>query len=116
MRASALCPSHQLELHAETQAALARKRSGFEPGALGVASAGETDPDLMAAEHGMVGLRRRMFLIEDLALPSTAFGGVGTEIIEECVAAEDSAFVEDHHPSQAAIDAVEHFEPKGIEP
>ena len=60
-------------------------------------------------------LGRRVLLVEDLALPAAVLGGVGAEIIEEGVAAEDAAVVEQHHAGQAALDAVEHAQVDGIE-
>ena len=69
----------------------------------------------MAAEHRILAPRRRMLLVEYLALPAAVLRGVGAEIIEERVATEDAAVIEQHHAGQAAIDAVEHADVDGIE-
>jgi hypothetical protein len=47
---------------------LAGQCGRFQQRAPLVASAGETDPDFIAAENRMLALGGRMFLIEDLAL------------------------------------------------
>src|SRR3954470_12508923 len=83
----ALGRPHQLQRGGQPQAALARQRNGFEFSTRFVAGARKTDADLMAAEHGVFALRRRVLLIEDLALPAAIGRGVGAEIVEECVAA-----------------------------
>ena len=81
-----------------------------------VAGAGKADADLMAAEDRMLALGRRVLLVEDFALPAAVRRGIGAEIVEERIAAEDAAVMQQHHAGQAAIDAVEHPDVNGIEP
>ena len=69
----------------------------------------------MAAEHGILPHCRRVLLVEDLAFPTAVLRSVGTEIIEEGVAAEDAAVVEQHHAGEAPLDTVKHPDVNGIE-
>src|ERR1700722_2463656 len=64
----------------------------------------------------MLALGRRVLLIEDLALPAAIRRAVGPEIIEERIAAEDAAIMEQHDAGQAAVDAVEQPDVDGIQP
>ena len=61
---------HQLQSGRQSQAALSGQRNGFELRARLVAGAGKSDANLVAAEHGIFALRRRVLLIEDLAEPA----------------------------------------------
>src|SRR5262249_39677362 len=97
------------------QAALARERRGLDRGAFLVARAGKTDADLMTAEHGVFAPGRRVLLVEDLAFPAAIGAGVGAEIIEERVAAEDAAVIEQHHAGHSAVDAIKRAKMDGIE-
>src|SRR4029077_17834720 len=106
---------HQLEHRVETQAALAGERGCLELRAMLIAAAGETDTHFVTAENRVLVLGRRMLLVEDLPLPAAVFRSVAAEIIEECIAAEDAAVIEQHHPGQAALNAVQHAEVDGIE-
>ena len=65
-----LRPPHQPQRGRQPQAALACERDAFELTAVGRADPGKADPDLVAAEHGIVALRRRVLLVEHLALPA----------------------------------------------
>ena len=67
---SALCRAHQFQGLRQSKAALARQRGCFQFGALLIAGAGKPDADFMAAEHGVFTFRRRVLLIDDLALPA----------------------------------------------
>src|SRR5258705_9113565 len=95
-----LCRPHQFQHRRQANAALARERDRFEFGALLVAGAGESDADLMAAEHGDLAFRRGMLLIEDFALPAAVRGSVGAEIVKERVAAENAAVDQQHDAGQ----------------
>src|SRR6186713_19563 len=106
---------HQLEYRGHAKAAFAGQRGRLQQRAFLVAGAGEADADLMAAEDRVLSHRRRMFLIEDLALPATILRAVRTEIIERGVAAQDAAFIQQHDAGQASLDAVEHADMNGIE-
>ena len=55
-----------------------------------------------------------MLLIEHLALPASVRRGVAADIVEECVAAENAAIIEQHHAGQAAVDAVLQPDVNGI--
>ena len=57
---------HQFQRGGQPQAALARQRNGFEFSARFIAGAGKADADLMAAEHGVFTLGRRVLLVEEL--------------------------------------------------
>src|SRR5882757_8616078 len=70
----------------------------------------------MAAEHRILTPCRCVLLVEDLALPAAILRRIGAEIVERRVAAEDAAVVEQHHPGQAAVDAIKHANVNGIEP
>ena len=61
---------HQLEHGGHAQAALAGKRGCLKQRALLVAGAGKADTDFMATQYGVLARRRRVLLIEDLALPA----------------------------------------------
>src|SRR3954464_4174080 len=65
----ALSRPHQLQGRRQPKAALAGKRGGFQFRALRVTRAGKADADLVAAEHGILAFGRRVFLIDDFALP-----------------------------------------------
>src|SRR3954453_14795404 len=99
---------HQLDHSGEAKAALAGERRRLQQRALLVTRAGKADPDLMAAENGILAFCRRVLLIEDLALPAAGRRGVAAKVIEECVAAENAAVMQQHDPGQAAFDPVEH--------
>src|SRR3954462_6193843 len=49
------------------------------------------------AEQGVLILCRGVLLVAELAFPAAVRGGVGAEIIEERVAAEDAAVLQQHH-------------------
>ena len=98
----------QLQRGGEADAALAGQRGRLHFGAPGVAAAGEADADLVTAEQRMLALRRGVFLVDELALPAAVRRSVGAEIIEECVAAENAAVMQQHHPGVAAGNAVQH--------
>ena len=55
-----LRPPHQHERSRKTQAALAGERDAFGLAAIGRAGLGESDPDLIAAEDGVLAFRRRV--------------------------------------------------------
>ena len=57
---SFLRPSHQPERSRQPQAALPRQRDAFELAAVFRARSGESDPDLIAAEDGVLAFRRRV--------------------------------------------------------
>ena len=82
----------------------------------GVAAAGEADADLVTAEQRMLALCRGVFLIDELALPAAVRRGVGAEIIEEGVAAENAAVMQQHHAGMAAGNAVQHPDVDRVEP
>ena len=56
----------------------------------------------------MLGLRRGVFLIDELALPAAVRRAIGAEIIEERVAAENAAVMQQHHAGMPAGKAVQH--------
>src|SRR4051794_27723389 len=116
IRAFVLCPLHQLQGRGQSKTALACKRDGFEFGASFAAGAGKADADLIAAEHRILAFRRRMLLVDDFAFPAAVRAGVGAEIIEERVAAENAAVKQEHNAGQAAVDAIERAEMNGVEP
>src|SRR6185295_571383 len=99
----------------QSQAALSGQRNGFELRARLVADTGKSDADLVAAEHGIFALRRRVLLIEDLAFPAAIGRAVRTEVEEERVAAEDAAVHQQHDAGQAGLDTVERAKVNGIE-
>ncbi len=70
----------------------------------------------MTTEHGVFAFRRRVLLVEDLALPAAVGRGIGAKVIEEGVAAEDAAVQQQHDARQAGFDSVERAKPDGIEP
>ena len=69
----------------------------------------------MPAEDGVLPHGRRVLLIQDLTLPAALLRGVGAEIIERGIAAQDAAFIEQHDAGQAALDTVKHADVNGIE-
>src|SRR5947208_11019196 len=87
-------PAHQLEHGRQSKAALSGERGCFQQRALLLAAAGKADADLMAAEHGVIALGGRVFLVEDLSLPAAVLGSVGAEVIGRCIAAENAAVIE----------------------
>src|SRR6476661_9832667 len=107
---------HQLEHRGEAEAALTGERGRIQERALFVAGAGETNADFVAAEYRIFSLGRRVLLIEDLALPAAVLRGIGAEIVERRVAAEDAAIIEQHHPGQPAFDAIKHPDVERVEP
>ena len=90
--------------------------SRLDLGTLGAAAAREADADLMTAEQRMLVLRRGVLLIDELALPAAVQGAIGAEIIEERVAAEDTAVFQQHHAGLPAGDAVQHPDVDRIKP
>ena len=64
----------------------------------------------------MLALGRGVFLVDELALPAAVRRRVGAEIIEEGVAAENAAVMQQHHPRRAAGNAVQHPDVDRIEP
>ena len=70
----------------------------------------------MATEHEVFALGQCVLLVEDLALPAAVGRGVGAEVIEESVAAEDAAVQQQHDTRQAGFDSVERAKLEGIEP
>lgn len=70
----------------------------------------------MAAEQRVLAFRRSVLLIEHLAFPAAVRRTVGAEVIEERIAAEDAALVQQQHAFQIAVDAVEHPQVHGIQP
>src|SRR5947209_8143673 len=109
-------PAHQFEHRRQAKAALAGERGCFQQRSVLPAAAGKSDPDLMAAEHGIIAFDGRMFLVEDLPLPAAFLGGVAAEVIERCIAAENATVIEQHDAGQAALDTIEHTQVNGIEP
>src|SRR4051812_1758311 len=107
---------HQLQGRCQPQAALSGQCDGFQFRTLAVAGAGKTDTHLVAAKHRIFALRRRVLLVDDLALPAAGGRAVGPKVIEEGIAAEDAAVHQQHHPGKAGIDAVERADVNGIEP
>ena len=57
-----------------------------------------------------------MLLVEHLALPAAVGRGIGAEVIEKSVAAEDVTVQQQHDARQAGFDAVERTKLDGIEP
>ena len=98
----------QLQRGGEADAALAGQRGRLHFGTVGIAAAGEADADLITAEQRMLGLRRGVFLIDELALPAAVRRAIGAEIIEERVAAENAAVMQQHHAGMPAGKAVQH--------
>src|SRR5689334_12349579 len=110
-RPSASSPDKRLDhlqRSGEADAELAGERRRFHFGALVIAATGEADTHLIAAEQWMLALRRRVFLINELTLPAAIRRRVGTEVVEECIAAEDAAIAEQHHAGVAAGNPVQH--------
>jgi len=70
----------------------------------------------MAAEDRIFTLRWRVLLVEDLALPAAVGRGVGAEVVEKGVTAEDAAVEQQHNAGQAGLDAVERAKLERIEP
>src|SRR5713226_3419331 len=56
-----------------------------------------------------------MLVVDEFALPPAVRAGVGTDIIEERVAAAYSAIVQHHDAGVAAVDAVQHPDVDRIE-
>src|SRR6202012_6181395 len=52
---------------------------------------------------------------EDLALPAAIRAGVGAEIVEEGVAAEDAALIEQHDAGQSTVDTIKRTQMDGIQ-
>src|SRR6478736_15644 len=94
----------QFQRRREADAALACQRGRLDLGALGAAAAREADADLVTSEQRMLVLCRGVLLIDELALPAAIRGGIGAEIIEERVAAEDAAVLQQHHAGLPAGD------------
>src|SRR5581483_6386466 len=69
----------------------------------------------MPAEQRTLAEARRVFAIDDLALPSAVLGIVGAEIIEIGITAADAPVLQHHDAGVAAINAVEHADVDGIE-
>src|SRR5688500_1257244 len=105
----------QFQRRRQPQAALAGEGGSLEPRAVLVAGACKTDADLVAAEHRHLALRRRVLLVEHLALPAAVRRRVAAEIVEERVAAEDAAVMQQHHAVQPAVDAVERAQVHRVE-
>jgi hypothetical protein len=106
----------QLQRRGKTDAALADQRRRLDLGAIGVAAAREADADLVAAEQRMLVLGRGVLLIDEFPLPAAVSGTVGAEIIEERVAAEDAAVLQQHHAGLPAGEAVQHPDVDRVEP
>src|SRR5207302_11020441 len=106
----------QLRLGGERTTGSSRRRNGCRSSTRLVAGAGKTDADLMAAEYAVFAFRRRVLLVEDLALPAAVGRGIGAEVIEESIAAEDAAVQQQHDTRQAGLNAVECANLDGIEP
>ena len=104
--AGASCFLQQRQRGNELQAALSGQSGGLPVGAVSIAVAGKADADFVAAEH-RIAFRCRVLLVDNLALPSTIGGGLGAEIIEERVAAEDVAVMQHHHSGKPACEPVE---------
>src|SRR6476659_9169579 len=88
---------NQFQRGREADAALACQRGRLDLCTPGAAAARATNTDLVTAEQRMLVLCRGVLLVDELALPAAVRGGVGAEIIEERVAAEDAAFFQQHH-------------------
>src|SRR5262249_31481804 len=88
-----LRPPHQLQFRGQSQAALACERGCFEPGALLVIGTGKADTDFVASKNGICTFGGSVLLVDDLALPPAAGGGIGAEIVEVSVAAENASVV-----------------------
>src|SRR5262249_59917007 len=78
----------QLQGSGEADAELAGQRGRFHFRAVVVAAAGEADAHLITAEQRMLALRRRVFLIDELALPAAVRRSISSGIEEEGIAAE----------------------------
>src|SRR2546428_5099791 len=87
----------QFQRRRQADAALACQRSRLDFCTLGATAAREADADLMTAEQRVLVLCRGVFLVDELALPAAVRGGVGAEIIEERVAAQDASVFQQHH-------------------
>ena len=92
------------------------QRSCLDLGPLGATAAREADADLMTAEQRMLVLCRGVLLVDELALPAAVQGAIGAEIIEERVAAEYAAVMQQHHPGLAPGNAVQHPDVDRVEP
>src|SRR5262249_15884803 len=106
----------QLQGSGEADAELAGERGRFHFPAVVVAAAGEADAHLIAPQQRMLALRRRVFLIDELALPAAVRRSIGAEIVEEGVAAEDAAVAQQHHAGLAAGNPVQHPDVDRIKP
>src|ERR1700687_5664507 len=105
-----------LQHRAEANAALARQGGCFRDRSLIGVGAGKPDADFVAAEHRPFPLAWRVFVVDEFALPSAVRTGVGADIIEERIAAADSAVVQHHDAGIAAVDTVKHPDMNGIKP
>lgn len=105
----------QRQRRGELQAALAGEGGGLPVGAMRVAMAGKADADLVAAED-RIGAGRRVLLVDDLALPQAVGRRIGAEIIEERIAAEQPAVLQQHHSGEAARKPVTQPDPHRIQP
>src|SRR3954463_7829123 len=70
----------------------------------------------MTAKQRMLVLCRGVLLVDELAFPAAVQRAVGAEIIEERVAAEDAAVLQQHHASLPAGDAVQHPDVDRVKP
>src|SRR5438445_632260 len=84
--------------------ALAAERGGFAYGAHVGVGAGKADADLVAAEYRPLALARGVLVIDEFAFPPAIGAGVGTDIVEERIAAADPAIVQHHDAGVAAVD------------
>src|SRR5882757_5449478 len=98
----------------EANAALADESRCFRDCAFVGVGSGETDPDLMAAEHRPRAFAWRVLVIDELALPATVGARVGADVIEKAIASPHQAVVQKHDAGVAAIDTVEHPDVNGI--
>jgi hypothetical protein len=116
LQVAVLRPSHQLERGCQPQAALAGECDAFELAAVGSACSGEADADLITAEHWVFPFRRRVLLVEHLALPAAVSRGIGSEIVEERIAAEDAAVRQDQLTLEGRLwaEVDPYMSPKGL--
>src|SRR5580692_52311 len=105
---------HLLQHRAEANAALACKRGGFRDRALVGVGAGKTDADLVTAKHRPLAPAPRVLVIDEFAFPFAVSARVAAEIIEEAIAAADSAIEQQHDAGIAAVDAIEHPDVNGV--
>src|SRR4051794_23476421 len=56
-----------------------------------------------------------MLVIDQFALPAAVRAAVGTDIVEEGIAAADAAVMQHHDSAVAGVDAVEHADVERIE-